>query len=109
MANIRYKTKEDTRTIRATSNTLVYNMARCINCDMCSIVCPHGLFIPGENVAQLPDPEPCMECGACMINCPTSAIYVDAGVGCAAAMINAALTGKDTPCCGPDDAGNCAC
>jgi hypothetical protein len=35
-----------------------------------------------------------MECGACQLNCPTSAIAVDSGVGCAAAMIVAALTGK---------------
>jgi len=35
-----------------------------------------------------------MECGACKLNCPTSAISVNSGVGCASAMIYAALTGK---------------
>jgi ferredoxin len=35
-----------------------------------------------------------MECGACQLNCPTAAITVDSGVGCASAMIGAALRGK---------------
>ena len=30
----------------------------------------------------------------CKLNCPTGAITVDSGVGCAAAMILAAVTGK---------------
>ena len=25
----------------------------------------------------------CMECGACVLNCPVNALEVDAGVGCA--------------------------
>jgi hypothetical protein len=41
-----------------------------------------------------------MECGACQVNCPTDAISVDSGVGCAAAMIRAALTGKKEVTCG---------
>jgi len=43
-----------------------------------------------------------MECGACQINCPSGAIAVDSGVGCAAAMIMAALRGKDEVVCGED-------
>jgi ferredoxin len=35
-----------------------------------------------------------MECGACQLNCPTGAIAVDSGVGCAAAMIASALRGR---------------
>jgi ferredoxin len=41
-----------------------------------------------------------MECGACQVNCPTNAISVESGVGCAAAMILAALTGKKEATCG---------
>ena len=86
----------------ARTNTLAYDPALCSNCGMCSIVCPHGVFAAGERVAQLVRAEACMECGACQLNCPTGAITVESGVGCAAAMIYAALTGRDEPTCGPN-------
>jgi ferredoxin len=41
-----------------------------------------------------------MECGACQLNCPTDAITVDSGVGCATAMMIAAVKGKKEPTCG---------
>lgn len=75
-------------------NTLRYEPDRCIGCEMCAAVCPHGVFAMNGRVAQLARPDACMECGACQLNCPTAAIAVDSGVGCAAAMIFAALTGK---------------
>jgi MinD superfamily P-loop ATPase len=76
---------------------------------MCSVVCPHAVFAPDDRVAQLTRPEACMECGACQLNCPTGAITVDSGVGCAAAMIYAALTGKKEPTCGPEPESGCCC
>lgn len=75
-------------------NTLRYEPDLCIGCEMCAIVCPHGVFAMNRRVAQLVRPDACMECGACELNCPTAAIAVDSGVGCAAAMIVAALSGK---------------
>jgi ferredoxin len=78
-------------------NTLRYDAELCINCGMCSIVCPHGVFAPDKDVALLVRPEACMECGACQLNCPTGAITVDSGVGCAAALIRAALLGQRLP------------
>ena len=81
-------------------NTLRYSPELCIGCEMCWIVCPHAVFAPNNRIAQLVRPEACMECGACQINCPTGAIKVDSGVGCAAAMIRAALTGKKEASCG---------
>ncbi len=83
-----------------TINTLQYNPELCIGCEMCWIVCPHAVFVPNNRIAQLVRPEACMECGACQLNCPTDAIKVDSGVGCAAAMIRAALTGKKEASCG---------
>ena len=90
-------------------NTLEYFAELCINCGMCSAVCPHGVFEPGEKAARLARPGLCMECGACRQNCPTEAIAVDSGVGCAAAMIRAALRGKQDATCGPDDEPTCCC
>jgi ferredoxin len=45
------------------------------------------------------DHDACMECGACAMNCPTGAISVEAGVGCAAAVIMSALRGDKQVCC----------
>jgi len=76
------------------TNTLRYDEKKCVNCGMCSAVCPHGVFASGDNKAELIKPQACMECAACQLNCPTEAINVDSGVGCASAMIMAALRGQ---------------
>lgn len=83
------------------SNTLQYDPNRCIGCEMCSIVCPHAVFTMNAGVAQVVHADACMECGACQLNCPVDAIRVDSGVGCAAAMMLAALRGKKEASCGP--------
>jgi NAD-dependent dihydropyrimidine dehydrogenase PreA subunit len=94
--------------IRASElNTLQYDAELCIGCEMCVIVCPHAVFGMNGRVAQLVRPEACMECGACQLNCPTGAIMVESGVGCAAAMIRAALTGQKEPTCGPETGPSC--
>lgn len=82
-------------------NTLEYDPALCNRCGMCSIVCPHRVFAQNEKAALLVDPDACMECGACALNCEPGAIKVDSDVGCASAMIVAALTRKkEAACCG---------
>jgi Fe-S-cluster-containing hydrogenase component 2 len=82
------------------TNTLRYDPARCNGCGMCAVVCPHGVFVVNNRHASLVRAEACMECGACQVNCPTGAVTVDSGVGCAAAMIQAALTGRKEATCG---------
>ena len=82
------------------TNTLEYNPELCIGCGVCYDVCPHSVFAMNGRLAELVHAEACMECGACQLNCPTDAIKVDSGVGCAAAMFQAALTGKKEPTCG---------
>ena len=86
----------------AVLNTLEYDPQLCINCGMCLAVCPHGVFGPGPDTVRLESPDACMECGACQRNCPTGAIAVESGVGCASAMIRAALTGSKVVTCGDD-------
>jgi len=93
-----------------TETSLEYDPQKCINCRRCTQVCPHGVFAEGEEHADLVRPSACMECGACAGNCPVQAITVRSGVGCAWAMIRAALRGKDmdTECsCGGDEGSCC--
>lgn len=91
-------------------NTLEFDAMACINCGMCSTVCPQGVFAPGTQETrrvQIVRADACMECGACQLNCPTGALKVDSGVGCAAAMINAALRGLKEPTCGGPEPACC--
>jgi Fe-S-cluster-containing hydrogenase component 2 len=67
---------------------------------MCGIVCPHGVFEVSGTPADLVKPELCIECGACELNCAAGAITVESGVGCASALMLAALTGKKEATCG---------
>ncbi|MGD9281389.1 MAG: 4Fe-4S binding protein, partial [Desulfobacterales bacterium] len=51
--------------------------------------------------ARIHDLDGCMECGACAKNCPTAAIAVSPGVGCASYIIQTWIKGKDVAvCCG---------
>jgi NAD-dependent dihydropyrimidine dehydrogenase PreA subunit len=81
-------------------NTLVYNPELCNGCGLCVDVCPHEVFEMDGRKASLARSQACMECGACQLNCVTAAIAVESGVGCASAMIRAALTGQREATCG---------
>lgn len=86
---------------RTSTNTLEYNPALCVRCGLCSEACPHRVFARCDGgPARLVDPGACMECGACALNCEPGAITVNSDVGCASAMIMAALKGsKAATCC----------
>jgi len=79
--------------------TLKLDPQKCVGCGMCTLVCPHAVLSLSNGKVQLDNRDACMECGACSINCPVEAITVQAGVGCAAAVINTALGRKSTSCC----------
>lgn len=70
---------------------LIYDKEKCTGCTLCTIVCPHAVFEMQDKKAQIVNFNGCMECGACMVNCPSDAIKVKTGVGCAAAVINSML------------------
>lgn len=79
--------------------TLDFDPGRCVGCGMCTIVCPQGVWTLDNGKAEIRDRDACMECGACRTNCPAEAIRVEAGVGCAAALINATLGRDGAACC----------
>ena len=86
--------------------TLELDHEKCVGCGMCLVVCPHEVLSMNNGHAGIKNKDLCMECGACARNCPTEAVTVQAGVGCAAAVINAALGRNASSCCcvlEPDD------
>jgi NAD-dependent dihydropyrimidine dehydrogenase PreA subunit len=81
-------------------NTLYLDEERYNVCGMCIQVCPHAVFERRNGGVKIAMLSACMECGACQVNCPTGAVQVESGVGCATAMIYAALKGNKEPSCG---------
>jgi len=71
--------------------TLEYDSEKCTGCGMCVEICPHRVFNIENGKAHVIDRDLCMECGACVKNCPFSAISVNAGVGCAYAILMSEL------------------
>ena len=84
--------------------TLQLDTQKCIGCGMCATVCPHGVVEVRERQVRLRDRDACIECGACARNCPVAALTVQAGVGCASAIIHSWLTGEAPSC---DCGGSC--
>ncbi len=71
---------------------------KCTGCGRCMEVCPHGVYERVEGKAVQTGRDRCMECGACAQNCSYEALEVEAGVGCAFAIINSMLYGGAPSC-----------
>lgn len=90
--------------------SLAYAAEKCSGCGRCVEVCPQGVFEMREKRAVVTDRDLCMECGACANNCDFGAITVNAGVGCAAAIINSMMYGGEPSCdCSGDAGGSTSC
>lgn len=83
--------------------TLKLDEEKCTGCGMCLEVCPHKVLEMNRTHVRIQNRDACMECGACSRNCPFDAISVDAGVGCAAAVINSMLGRSGRECCSLND------
>jgi ferredoxin len=85
--------------------TLKLDKNKCTGCGMCLDVCPHEVFKMNGKHVTIQNRDACMECGACSKNCPVDAIFVQSGVGCAAAVINSMLKNNEAACsCGSETA-----
>ncbi len=53
----------------------------CVNCKYtdCVVVCPMECFYADERQLYI-DPDDCIDCGACVPECPVEAIYWDVNV-----------------------------
>ena len=79
--------------------TLKLDAEKCTGCRECLRVCPQEVFARHERKVRVANLDNCMECGACQRNCQYGAIQVNAGVGCAAAIIGTYVSGGGG-CCG---------
>jgi len=78
--------------------TLQLDKVKCNGCALCTIVCPHRVFVMEQKKAAITNINKCMECGACAKNCASGAISVAAGVGCASAILNGMIKGTEPQC-----------
>jgi len=91
--------------------TLKLDQEKCTGCGTCLLVCPHATLTMTDGTAEIANRDACMECGACARNCPAGALRVQAGVGCAVAVLNSKLKRRGSAaCCAVDsERSGCSC
>ncbi|MBA4418045.1 MAG: ferredoxin [Syntrophus sp. (in: bacteria)] len=90
--------------------TLHLDEDKCIGCGVCIEVCPHEVLELSGKKVRIGERDACMECGACAKNCSVNALTVNAGVGCAYALIRGALTNSEPNCgCSSDGKNSGSC
>lgn len=78
--------------------TLTLDVAACTGCGRCVQVCPRAVLEMRDRRAAVVDRGACIECGACERNCEFGALQVEAGVGCAQAIITGWIRGTEPSC-----------
>ena len=68
--------------------SLKFDQDLCNRCLRCIEVCPRNVFLFQDKHISLPKKHLCIECGACVKNCPEGALKVSVGVGCAGFQLN---------------------
>ncbi len=86
--------------------TLKLDAEKCTGCAICTDVCPRQVLKMNERKVEIINLNNCIECGACSKNCPFSAITVESGVGCAAAIYFGILN-NSAPRCDCSKSGCC--
>ena len=79
--------------------TIGLDPTKCNGCRMCLKVCPQPVFGPLKGAVEILEPDLCIECGACVMNCSEDALSVRPGVGCAALILKSWITRSDPACC----------
>ena len=82
---------------------------KCTGCRLCVQVCPQDVLEMRGPVVAIRSRDDCIECGACQSNCAFDAIHVNAGVGCAAALIRTVFDPTREPVCGCGDDSSSDC
>ena len=59
--------------------TIELDPTKCNGCRMCMRVCPHPVFGPLKGSVEILEPDLCIECGACVMNCSERALSVQPG------------------------------
>ena len=91
-------------------STLWLDPEKCTGCGVCAEVCPRAVLKVENRKATIVDLDACIECGACQRNCSFGALSVNAGVGCAQALVRAMITGGEPACdCGGGGEKNAEC
>lgn len=80
--------------------SLALETEKCTGCRLCVQVCPQDVLEMQGPVVVIRSRDNCIECGACQSNCAFDAIHVNAGVGCAVALIKTVFNPDAEPVCG---------
>ncbi|MBL6991297.1 MAG: 4Fe-4S binding protein [Bacteriovoracaceae bacterium] len=75
------------------------DQTKCIGCIVCTKVCPHQVLAMKNHKAEIINPDKCIECDACGLNCSSNAIKVTKGTGCFWLIVKQDILKRPGSCC----------